>query len=254
MQDRRGKWCAIPRPRCPGVADCQVTQSPEVKADLVAALRWHVLFARQIDRSWQHETGRLIKEVSNHHKRRCATSLHHAEVAHRAELQQMGNECQSWQRNCRALQQQVQKLERHLDEMENNQCASLRLQRDTLERQVLTLQSELTKACTSSRPSASCSGAQAAAVVHERMPKWAPMRGPKKKKKRCNGRHRDEGEDSDSELLQILESTVDQACDKLAANLDKTLQKRLQAAAAVKPDAKGPATLADIKALFASPI
>lgn len=42
MQDRRGKWCTIPRPRSPGVTNrAQGAQSPKVDANLAAHRRWH---------------------------------------------------------------------------------------------------------------------------------------------------------------------------------------------------------------------
>lgn len=105
MQDRRGKWCTIPRPVSPGAPDfgcrdrAQGAQSPKVEAHL----RWHVLFARQLSRSWQQTTRHLASELNNHHNHQRAASLHHAEAA-RVELET------EHRNERRALQRQVQRL------------------------------------------------------------------------------------------------------------------------------------------------
>lgn len=243
MQDRRGKWCAIPRPRCPGVASCQVAQSPKVKADLAAALQWRVLFLRQIDTSRRLEMRRLIREVATHHKRRCAASFHRAEATHREELQQMAKECQSWQRKCEALEHQARALQGELASAKCKAPAPAGVHSTQVTAQHVQ----------AGRPHASSTGAQvAAAVVHERMPKWAHMRGPKKKK--YHGR-KDEGDpDEDARTHRMVQSAVDRSFNKMIADLDVLQQRKQQrlSAATKPPEEKRPATLVEIKALVAS--
>jgi len=205
MKDRRGKWCTIPRPNSSPGADfycrdqAQGAQSPKVDASLAAQLRWQVLFVRQLSRSWRQTMRHLASEMNILHHHQRAASIHHAEAAaydahlatsherdalqrqvHRLEckLDEMeNNQLYASRSECERLQQQVHKLECKLDEMEHNQLYSYRSQCESLQQQ-------------ESPGEASPAGAQvAAAVVHEPMPKWAPMRD--RKKKRNRGRRRD---------------------------------------------------------------